>query len=57
MAEGGEKVRQGDRLSLTDALELLRVLNTTEQVMPTDEQVYKGAAEGLSSCHLSHRWR
>ena len=45
------------RLSLPGVLDILRLLNTTPQVMPTDEQAYQWAGEGLSPCHLPHEWR
>ena len=52
-----EKYVEDGRLLLPGVLELLRVLNTTPQVMPTDEQTYEWAAEGHSPCHLPHEWR
>jgi hypothetical protein len=52
-----EKYVEDERLSLPDVLRLLHVLRTTEQVMPTDEQVWEWAGEGLSPCHLPYEWR
>ncbi len=52
-----EKYVKDERLSLPGVRELLRVLNTTEQVMPTDEQVWEWAGDGLSPCYLPHEWR
>jgi hypothetical protein len=51
-----EKYVEDGRLSLPGVLEILRALNTTPQVMPTDEQAYEWAAAGLSPCHLPHEW-
>jgi hypothetical protein len=45
------------RLSLHGVLELLRVLNTTPQVMPSDKQVWEWAGSGVEPCHLPHEWR
>ena len=45
------------RLSLAGVLDVLRVLNTTPQVMPTDDQVWEWAGSGVSPCHLPHEWR
>ena len=52
-----EKYVEDGRLLLPGVLELLRALNTTPQVMPSDEQAYEWAAAGLSPCHLPHEWR
>ena len=52
-----EKYVEDGQLSLSGVLELLRVLSTTPQVMPTDEQAYEWAGEGLSPVHLPHEWR
>jgi hypothetical protein len=52
-----EKYVENEHLSLSGVLELLRVLNTTAQTLPTDQQVWQWAAEGLSPCHLPHEWR
>ncbi len=52
-----EKYVKDGRLSLPGVLRLLYVLDTTEQVMPTDEQAYEWAGEGLSPCHLPYEWR
>ena len=41
-----------ERLSLPGVLRLLSVLRTTPQVMPTDEQAYEWAGEGLSPGYL-----
>ena len=52
-----EKYVEDGRLLLPGVLELLRVLNTTPQVMPSDEQVWEWAGSGCSPCHLPHEWR
>ncbi len=52
-----ERFVADERLSLPGALWLLHVLRTTPQVMPSDEQVYEWAGEGLSPCYLPHQWR
>jgi hypothetical protein len=46
-----------ERLSLPGILRLLRVLRTTEQIMPSDERVWEWAGSGVSPCHLPHEWR
>ncbi len=46
-----------ERLSLPGVLRLLYVLNTTPQVMPSEEQANEWAAAGLSPVHLPHEWR
>ena len=52
-----EKYVEDERLSLPGVLRLLSVLRSTPQVMPTDDQVWEWAGEGLSSCYLPHEWR
>ena len=52
-----EKYVEDGRLLLPGVLWLLSVLRSTPQVMPTDEQAYEWAGEGLSPCHLPHEWR
>jgi hypothetical protein len=52
-----EKYVENEHLSLSGVLELLRVLNTTPQTLPTDEQVWGWAGSGVSPCHLPHEWR
>ncbi len=52
-----EKYVENGHLSLSGALELLRVLRTTEQTMPSDQEAYEWAGEGVSPCHLPHQWR
>lgn len=52
-----EKYVADERLSLPGVLRLLHVLSTTARVMPSDEQAYEWAGEGLSPCHLPHEWR
>jgi hypothetical protein len=52
-----EKYVGDGRLSFSGVLELLRALNTTPQTLPTDEQAYEWAGEGLSPVHLPHEWR
>jgi hypothetical protein len=52
-----KKYVKDERLSLSGILRLLYVIDTTPQVMPTDEQAYEWAAAGLSPCHLPHEWR
>jgi hypothetical protein len=52
-----ERYVKDERLSLPGVLELLHAVRTTPQVMPTDEQVWEWAGEGVSPCHLPHEWR
>jgi hypothetical protein len=52
-----EKYVVDGRLLLPGVLELLHVLRTTPQVMPTDGRVYQWAGDGLSPVHLPHEWR
>jgi hypothetical protein len=52
-----KKYVKDERLSLPGVLWLLSVLRTTPQVMPSDEQAYEWAGEGLSPVHLPHQWR
>ena len=51
-----EKYVENGHLSLSGVLELLRALNTP-QTMPTDQQTYEWASQGVSPCHLPHQWR
>jgi hypothetical protein len=52
-----EKYVEDGRLSVSGVLQLLRALNMTPQVMPTDEQVWEWAGAGVSPCHLPRQWR
>ena len=44
------------RLPVAGVLRLLDVLRTTEQVMPTEEQVSEWAISGCNPCHLTEQW-
>ena len=52
-----EKYVKDGRLSLPGVLRLLYVIDTAEQVVPSDEQAYEWAAAGLSPVHLPYEWR
>ncbi len=52
-----ERCSADGRLPLEQILWLLNALSTTEQVMPTEEQVWAWAASGYEPCHLPEEWR
>ena len=52
-----EKYVEDGRLPLPGVLWLLGTLRTTEQVIPSDDQVWEWAGSGVSPCHLPHEWR
>ena len=52
-----ERCEANGRLPVADVLWLLNILRTTEQVMPSDEQVWEWAASGCEPCHLPDEWR
>jgi hypothetical protein len=45
------------RLSVHGVLRLPYALDTTEQMMPSDAQVWAWAGAGISPCRLPHEWR
>jgi hypothetical protein len=44
-------------LPVCDVLWLLNILRSTEQIMPSDEQVWEWAGETRYPCHLPHEWQ
>ena len=44
-------------LPISRVLSLLDTLRTTEQVMPSDEQVSEWAGAGRNPCHLTEEWQ
>jgi hypothetical protein len=52
-----ERCAANGSLPVAAILWLLNILRTTEQIMPTDEQMWEWAASGCEPCHLPHEWR
>ena len=52
-----ERCSADGRLPLEQILWVLNALRTTEQVMPTEWQVWAWAASGLDPCHLPEEWQ
>jgi hypothetical protein len=52
-----ERCAANGSLPIAEVLGLLNVLLTTEQITPSDEQVWEWAALGCEPCHLPHEWR